>query len=91
MKVAPYTAVELEAVLAFKMPVNPIAGKCDWCGGSYVGRRSGPHICTRCVGNRDQIHDALADMPVDERDADDVPDDALPDCSAQQARRGPSP
>jgi hypothetical protein len=90
MKIEPYTAAELEAVLAFKMPQSPVKGRCDWCGGEYTGRPSGPHICARCVGNRDRIHDALALVPVGERDADDVHDDVLPDGSPDNTRRGRS-
>jgi len=91
MKVAPYTPEELQRILAFKMPHVPVGGKCDWCGGAYTGRPSGPHICTRCWANRAQIRRAIAVAPVDERAPDPAPDDASSDCSANIEHRGRSP
>lgn len=90
MKIMPYTPEELERVLAYEAIGPPKGGVCDWCGGSYTGRASGPHICGRCWGNRAQMRLAMAEVAVDERDADYVPDAALPEDPHDNTRRGQS-
>ena len=92
MKVEPYTALELERVLAFEMPQDPAPGKCDWCGGEYIGRPSGPHICSRCWNCRAQLRAAIrlsaVELPVVEREPDHAHNDASSDCSADKSVQG---